>query len=407
MNSPSPDPYYNPSFFNDVSFVDRGWTKNIAHFVRKHKDENLIYAAANHILSHLEFGGCLADYPTLRARYERLRRLEDVDEWYQPGVGQKLVRVRFVNYYTVSTGAIKRSRPGSPHGFSSHADGQRDSTRTSLDIDSRVSTPRISIEDCAGRRPESLQVLEPMPESFEPPAAARPPKEDIPVAASRAGSSPSTEPATDQDLLPRLPTIPDLPSPPVAPDLDSYPDKESRKHAETAFKQELKAYKQAVKHREKAIKARQKALDKEHRKAAKDAAKREKDARSNSSNKLHKSPAASSCPEEDDEFQAEELRGGVLGLGLGRGEAEQDDQQQQQRTTGKRRRRRKFCMLPSGRPDPAWVEVYMEGVDEVGAHCGLFLPGAPHYERLVGDVGERIALWVWEDASRRAIIDGL
>jgi hypothetical protein len=51
------------------------------------------------------------------------------------------------------------------------------------------------------------------------------------------------------------------------------------------------------------------------------------------------------------------------------------------------------------------VEVYMEGVDEVGAHCGLFMPG-PHYERLVGDVGERIAGWVWEEASRRVILEG-
>ena len=39
--------------------------------------------------------------------------------------------------------------------------------------------------------------------------------------------------------------------------------------------------------------------------------------------------------------------------------------------------------------DPTWVQVYMEGVDEVGAHCGLFFPG-PHYEKLVGDVGSRI-----------------
>ncbi len=35
----------------------------------------------------------------------------------------------------------------------------------------------------------------------------------------------------------------------------------------------------------------------------------------------------------------------------------------------------------------------MEGVDEVGAHCGLFFPGE-HYERLVGDVGSRIVGWV-------------
>jgi len=42
----------------------------------------------------------------------------------------------------------------------------------------------------------------------------------------------------------------------------------------------------------------------------------------------------------------------------------------------------------------------MEGVDEVGAHCGLFFPG-PQYESLVGNVGERIEAWVKEDAMRR------
>ena len=39
---------------------------------------------------------------------------------------------------------------------------------------------------------------------------------------------------------------------------------------------------------------------------------------------------------------------------------------------------RKFVMLPGKitgvavGQDPTWVQVYMEGVDEVGAHCGLF-----------------------------------
>ena len=38
----------------------------------------------------------------------------------------------------------------------------------------------------------------------------------------------------------------------------------------------------------------------------------------------------------------------------------------------------------------------MEGVDEVGAHCGLFFAENPHYETLVRDVGERIERWVRE-----------
>jgi hypothetical protein len=69
---------------------------------------------------------------------------------------------------------------------------------------------------------------------------------------------------------------------------------------------------------------------------------------------------------------------------------------------------RKFCMMPpkvNGRRDKCWVRVYMEGVDEVGAHCGLFFPG-PHYKSLVSDVGARVEEWVKENETRRAILEG-
>ncbi len=73
-------------------------------------------------------------------------------------------------------------------------------------------------------------------------------------------------------------------------------------------------------------------------------------------------------------------------------------------------RDRKFCVLPPKTPSPSgearrdacWVRVFMEGVDEVGAHTGLFFVGR-HYERLVGDVGERIEGWVREAESVRLV----
>lgn len=101
---------------------------------------------------------------------------------------------------------------------------------------------------------------------------------------------------------------------------------------------------------------------------------------------------------------------------------------------------RKFCILPpkdaSGNRDPTWARVYMQGVDEVGAHCGLFFPqGAggeempersesparsasrepdvnawgERYARLVGDVAERIEGWVHDDMTERMIrgVEGL
>jgi len=45
------------------------------------------------------------------------------------------------------------------------------------------------------------------------------------------------------------------------------------------------------------------------------------------------------------------------------------------------------------------MKVEMMGVDEVGAHCGLFFLGDV-YERLVGDVAGKIEGWVREEGTR-------
>ncbi|KAK4251101.1 hypothetical protein C7999DRAFT_28421 [Corynascus novoguineensis] len=402
------DPYFNPPFPNDVAFVDRGWFRNIIHFATKHKEENLVYAAANHIVSHLEFGACLADYSGLKSRYNRLRRLEDVDNWSQP----EEVRVRFVNYYTVSTGTIKNPRissefasPKDPNtlgetGESSREIGSLASDQQNLAEGDRVKTPRISIEDYSdGSGKASLEVLEPIPEPELGPIHEIEPEPESTIKSDLSESSvqhendirktgptsandralPEDDPSyQDQNLTP----IPSVPSPPESPNLDALPDKESRKQAQKIYKAALKAYAQTVKARDRALKDRQKALGKRDRKAVKEAKKLEKQ----QAKLLHK-------PRPTEEK-------------LGR-----EDEERKQKDKEKTLRRRKFCMLPPklrdgtgiGTPDPAWVEVYMEGVDEVGAHCGLFLPG-PHYEPLVGDVGERIAGWVWEEASRRVAL---
>ncbi|KAK3308698.1 uncharacterized protein B0T15DRAFT_392783 [Chaetomium strumarium] len=383
----SPDPYFDPAFFNDVAFVDRGWLKNIFHFASKHKQENLFRAAANHILSHLEFNACLADYAGLRSRYNHLRALEDVDDWRSSESGQRLARVRFVNYYTVSTGIPKRPRPASPCRSSRGPDvpggNDKPPSRSSLDIDPAFSTPRISVEMYSdGSRRGSLQVLEPMPEPepLEPSNDTKSPSETPDLDPTSGADKDPPSITTNQN--PDLPSIPDVPNPPSPPDLDAIPDKESREQAKKAFKLSQKAYSQAVKARNRAIKDHQKALEKQQRKDAKELKKKQP------AQTLHKSPTTPNCNADP--------------------EGDKKQISQEQKGKEKKSKRRKFCMLPSKSPntgerDAAWVEVFMEGVDEVGAHCGLFLPG-PHYERLVGDVGERVAGWVWEDASRRVAL---
>jgi len=437
-----PDPYFNPPFFNDVQFKDRGWFKNIAHFTKKHMDENLVSAATNHIMSHLEFGGCLADYPGMLSRYNRLRQLEDVDPFSAnvPPGAPRPAKVRFVNYFTISTGRITKpkSRSPSPHlrpeaalaNTTSHGSaGQRNSLdaqatntthgsgdgsqRNSCEAASKPSTPRISIEDHSdGGRPEILQLIDPVPEeedndnidnqSFH--SAAETPQANVPTTDSPSSNPDDTQtqtPALPADL--HLPSIPDLPPQPSPPDLTPYASNPAaRKLVEKEFKQARKAYDQAVKNRDKAVAERAKLVRKHHAKLAKDAEKERKVLEKREREELkrvQKEEAAAAKKEQADVAAAAAAR-------------ERDAQQTKSgkevgRESEKKKKERKFCMLPrkvNGVRDSAWVQVNMEGVDEVGAHCGLFFSG-PHYERLVGDVGSRIVGWLQEDATRRAILE--
>ncbi|KAK3945054.1 hypothetical protein QBC46DRAFT_435756 [Diplogelasinospora grovesii] len=404
FGSPAPDPFFNPAFPNDVKFVDRGWFKNITHFANKHRQENLVEAAANHVMSHLEFGACLADYPALHSRYNRLRKLEDVDDLNQPADGTRAVRVRFVNYYTISTGRLKKPKPRSPSPFLKPIDSRQESeTRYSSDVESRASTPRISIEDHGERgRPMALQEIEPIPEPEEP----EDPPEELPeepesekfemAVADQENNTPTADDTIEEPELEGLPAIPHLPEAPQLPDLDSITDKQARKQTEKEAKQAQKDYQQAVKKREKTIKERQKAIEKLRRKAAKDAEKKEKEKQK----QLAQEEKAVQRERAETLKQAEQYQ-----------KEQQKQEMEQQGKEGKeekqeKKKERKFCMLPkkaNGVKDPTWVQVFMEGVDEVGAHTGLFFPG-PHYEKLIGDVGSMIVSWVHEDASKRAIM---
>lgn len=310
-----PDPNFNPAFFNDVSFIDRGWWKNVAHFAKKHYSEGIFSSTYHHLLSHLEFGSCLADYAALNNRYNKLRRLEDVDELHGAQGSRKESRVRFVNYYTVSTGIPKE--PATPKRADTHLRPVAPESQQTGTGSSQASTPKISIEDYSdSEEPQVLQVLEPLPvsddevtdqhgtdqvlkkgeqngESKEPDSSngdesgntesrkeaenksssANIEEEPTTASSSQAGPSKDGTAEIDHDL----PAIPVPPEPPQAPDFTKYNDKEARKQAEKEFKRTQKAYDQAVKNREKAIKERQKLVDKRQKKAQKVTEKRQKE----------------------------------------------------------------------------------------------------------------------------------
>ncbi|ROW08935.1 hypothetical protein VMCG_02940 [Cytospora schulzeri] len=475
-NRPQPDPNFNPAFFNDVPFVDRGWWKNVAHFAKKHYSDGLFSSTYQHLISHLEFGSCLADYSALNRRYNKIRHLEDVDELNQvdQGAGRE-VRVRFVNYYTVSTGIPKE--PASPPALPPASPPKRSDTHLRPEVSespqlvpssSQASTPRISIEDHSDNEmPQTLQLLEPEPipdpESEDEDDTVQAPTHNGNSQSKTAGPSEGDDesqkkdqdangsgtvgedasvaetsqqhPAEDEvnDPTKGLPEIPPLPEPPQAPDLERFTDKDAKKQAEKEYKRVQKTYNQAVKNREKAVKERQKLVEKRQKKAQKEAEKRQKEEAKRLTKEQQergKQPKAEVPREEDVDpvelktpsraptatpAEARSLERQLTDLAFHdqnnpgpsspptrmRGEKGKENA-----NAASKEKLHKFCMLPpkiNGSHDPTWVQVYMKGVDEVGAHCGLFFSG-PHYEPLIGDVGGRIVNWVQNDASKRAIL---
>ncbi|KAL1874384.1 hypothetical protein VTK73DRAFT_410 [Phialemonium thermophilum] len=403
------DSSFNPPFFNDTIFQDRGFLRNVAHFAEKHQSENLFEAARDHVMNHLEFGGCLADYPSLFARYNRLVRLDDENE---PNAAK---RVRFVNYYTISTGRPKKPKKDQGHVAQPPTQAAVSDDAQRIAVES-VASPQVHFPDVPGEDPVedssddgSLEFVDPIPEVDEPEdsAAEEPAAEEVlegvegvvgeavdkavkealqealdgynsasfKTANASVQSTPDDLTAALGDL--HLPAIPDLPEPPVILIPAEGTDKEIRRQAEKEAKRAAKVYEQAVKNREKALKERAKLVEKHERKLLKDAERREK---KDKRKEQKEAKQLQKIKKEEDRRRSKE-----------------EQKEKEKDKESKKPKQRKFCLLP--RTDQAgndkWVPIRMEGVDEVGAHCGLFFPG-PHYEALVNDVGSRIVTWVHE-----------
>ncbi|KAL3418065.1 Stress response protein nst1-like protein 2 [Phlyctema vagabunda] len=430
---PQGDPYFNAPFVNDVRTPERKGLDSVLHFINKHADgitaankfNSLSSATKSYFTSHLEFGGCLADYPGLKARYTKLRALEDVKDaansatlGYRPPVR----RIRFVNYYTASTGRPKQ--PKIPPGFVIDKDGElkpietemrdmslaapesyssstpsiavgefRDGTVTPQQLEQAIMDSPIEVQmqnlgEDSGVQDDERELPEmrhidsmPIEDDEEPEDNTRLPINESAPEEQEQPVVPLKPISTD----PPLPPIPTMPIEPPPINLELYTDKDSRKIAEKEHKRLTKAYNQAVKDRENAIKDRKKLLEKREKKARQET---EKQIKAEQKQRLK-------------EQKEEEKRLATVNP-QPRPSITSPNQSFSTNKDDKPKRDRKFCMLPAeqdGRRDKCWVRVYMEGVDEVGAHCGLFFPG-PQYESLVGNVGDRVEEWVKEDCKR-------
>ena len=277
------------------------------------------------------------------------------------------------------------------------------------------------------------------------------------TSAADALSPQSTVPQPTQEAIP-LPPIPALPEAPAPFDPAPYTDKDTRKLAEKEHARTVKTYERAVKDRDRAIKDRRKliekreaaakkeqlksasakekeqlksasAKEKEQLKAEVEAAKKEAKekekivkkeqarAEKERKEKVKKGSEEERLEKEEERMERERRRMN--------GEKEEEEEEEEEKakplskTTSlapstsktstmegqtyggvddnKPKRDKKFCLLPpmvNGKPDPCWIRVFMPGVDEVGAHCGLFFVDGQRYEWFVGDVAERIEGWV-------------
>ncbi|KAJ5184068.1 hypothetical protein N7492_001684 [Penicillium capsulatum] len=102
---PPPNPTFNQPWKNDVRLVDRGFLKGVMHFVNKNTD-NLSRSIYDRVMSSMKHAGCVNNYTELRQRWRRLKELEEAE--------MSPERVRFINYYTASTGRISQKTKTRP-----------------------------------------------------------------------------------------------------------------------------------------------------------------------------------------------------------------------------------------------------------------------------------------------------
>jgi len=437
------DPNYNPKFANDINIpIRKGW-RSTMHFINKHSD-GLRQATKQYVKSHVEFGGAMADYRGLHVRYNKLRCLEDTDEYIRRTNSGKdhfqTPRVRFVNYYTACHGVSKKPKQDKDRLAVTDSEQQilAPSSRSSFS-QSRPSSPRISVEEF--RDDGQIVHVSPTP-VLEPPSPSEVDMpglsldRDVPVDSIEdrsdletldtrtTGDSSLDADAVSQILgsthvqMPIWPPLPPEPAAPTSPNLAMHSDK----HVQAALKKEhdrkMKQWKQEMKDRESTLADRKIVEDKIRKAAAKEIEKKQKaDATKKESKKESKNKkkeihaatvesvaSASTAPSTSISRTTTNLSTIPTSPSITEPPFSPDTRSIAETAEDKTKepKDKRFCVIPSKRPDGSrdetWVRVFMHGVDEVGAHCGLFFPNET-YERLVGDVGSKIEEWVREQKA--------
>lgn len=457
--NPKPaDPNYNPSFANDVHLPMRNGWDNALHWFNKHSN-NIKEAGKGLVKSHFEFGSAMADYKELKDRYARVRALEEDDESKRrmgnPDV-RSPPRIRFVNYYTASTGRPKKPKSPkspSPSRLGSLSLQHQDSDASGLGTQSQQNLNRLNSRSDSPPR-LSIDVKEHCGSEVVP---ATPPE------ILSATSPQKIFPGQEADR-PTLPDIPPIPQEPPFVDTAQIADKSQRRTAEREYDEALEAYQKAVKARNKIINEREDIeeaweaqrqqnvtvplpqpkpkpkLTGEELRLAQEKERMAREQARLEGREYHSPEEDTAASTQESSAETPGPESGLHTIQLGDApshspysnysfsrsailsQSSPDDQAsitESNYTTNtadsgntksdkkkKEKKLGKFCMLPpkdsDGNKDPTWIRVYMEGMDEVAAHTSLFFVNET-YERLVGDVGARVEEWIREADSVRLV----
>lgn len=384
--------------------------RGIRNFLTKHSG-NIPGATMQYVMSHMEFAACLADPMGLSTRYRRLRGLEDGKELSAPGgnAGIGGYRVRFVNYYTVCYGRDKEKEKekeqekereevamawakintdtsqnkgmNAPQLANSISSSQHKRGMSAASVNTADTVASIASYATADEKHLDINGISPpstpgegTPRSSTSTPPPLPPPHIIPVVPrNQEDQMPPLPQSPRQPEVPQDPlamlnarserySLPPIPPPPVPPplheDLSHITDQKLQKLHMKENKQLWKEHWRREKVHSKLIKEREKVLLKLDGKVAE-------------------------CPKPT---PSKDVRGCEKAEKL----------KKEKEKLKKERKERKFCLVPKEAKggeglreevggdgearDETWVKVPMGNVDEVGAHCGLFMAGAEIFE---------------------------
>ena len=457
---PTKDPNFDPPFVNDVRSPQRtGWS-NAWHFLNKHSDDlrkatqSYVKSHLEFGGAMADYSGLKNRYGRIRALEDVKppKRTRFVN-YYTASTGRPK-KPKEPSPLASGTQTGQRDGDSPQMALSMHEASLEALDSRSHDLSSRISIVDPNDEEIAGEdthdhdkafltasedmtddegvvsdASQAMDHLHPAPvtddereeelDDHDRPAVLKPrnSSDTSDSSPSQAPSIATTNPPPSR-AAPSLPPIPTAPEEPPLFDPALYIDKDTRKLAEKQHSRQVKAYRQAVRDHDKAVADQRKLVEKREKKATKEREKFEKaegkeriKAEQRGMEKGERERAKAEREEqkksEKERIKAEKQRAKVesdklknASLAKPASTADSDgDGADAEPKELKVKRDKKFCMLPSkenGQIDPCWVRVFMSGVDEVGAHCGLFFVDGERYQWFVNDVAERIEEWVEE-----------